>query len=133
MRINHKKIPVLESLFNKFAHLNYWILLEFNLCLVGLILGIISKAIWNCIIAFLDSLNRKTSRIQRTPSTRKNWFAHIYWMNGKKFRSSCPEVFSKTCVLKNFAKFIGKHVRPATLLKKGLWYRCFPANLAKLL
>ena len=45
-------------------------------------------------------------------------------------------------VLKNFAKFTGKHLcqclffkevagfRPVTLLKKRLWRRCFPVNFA---
>ena len=45
-------------------------------------------------------------------------------------------------VLRNFGKFIGKHLRqslffnkfaglrPATLLKKKLWHRCFPVNFA---
>ena len=49
----------------------------------------------------------------------------------------------KTGVLKNFAKFRGKHLlqslflnkvaglRPATLLKKRLWHMCFPVNFAK--
>ena len=41
------------------------------------------------------------------------------------FRSSRPEVFCKKSVLKNF--------RPATLLKKRLWHRCFPVNFAKFL
>ena len=48
-------------------------------------------------------------------------------------------------VLKNFAKFKGKHLcqslffaqvaglSPATLLKKRLWHRCFPVNFAKFL
>ena len=48
-------------------------------------------------------------------------------------------------VLRNFVKFTGKHlcqslffnkvagVRPATLLKKRLWHRCFPVNFAKFL
>ena len=60
-------------------------------------------------------------------------------------RSSCPEVFCKKGVLTNFAKFTGKHLcqrlffnkvaglRPSTLLKKRLWHRCFPVNLAKFL
>ena len=60
-------------------------------------------------------------------------------------RSSIPEVFCKKCVLRNFAKFTGKHlcqslffnkvsgVRPAILLKKRLWHRCFPVNFAKFL
>ena len=46
----------------------------------------------------------------------------------------------KKGVLRNFAKFTGKHLclslffskvaslRPTTLLKKRLWYRCFPVN-----
>ena len=50
---------------------------------------------------------------------------------------------SKKGVLRNFAKLTGKHLRvfvnkvasltPATLLKKTLWRRCFPANFAKFL
>ena len=48
-------------------------------------------------------------------------------------------------VLRNFVKFTGKHLcqnlffnkvaglRPATLLKKRLWHRCFPVNFAKFL
>ena len=51
----------------------------------------------------------------------------------------------KKGVLGNFTKFTGKHLcqslffnevaglRPATLLKKRLWYRCFPVNFAKFL
>ena len=60
-------------------------------------------------------------------------------------RSSRLEVFCLKTVLKNFAKFTGKHLcqspffhkvgglRPASLLlKKRLWYSCFPVNLAKI-
>ena len=61
------------------------------------------------------------------------------------YRSSRPEVFCKKGFLENFAKFTGKHrcqslfsnkvasLRPATLLKKRLWHRCFPVNFAKFL
>ena len=47
-------------------------------------------------------------------------------------------------VLQNFTKFTGKHLcqslffskvaglRPATLLKKRLWHRCFPVNFVEL-
>ena len=54
-------------------------------------------------------------------------------------------MFFKKGVLRNFAKFTGKHLyqslflnkvsglRPATLLKKRLRYRCFPVNFAKFL
>ena len=57
---------------------------------------------------------------------------------------SCPQRCSlKKGVLRNFAKFWGKHLcqclffnkvaglRPATLLKKRLWHRCFRVNFAK--
>ena len=51
----------------------------------------------------------------------------------------------KKGVLKNFAKFTGKHLwqslfynkvaglTPATLLKKRLWHRCFPVDFVKFL
>ena len=63
--------------------------------------------------------------------------------NNSKDRSSRPEVFCKKDVFRNFAKFTGKHLcqslffskvaglRPATLLKKRPWHRCFPVNFAK--
>ena len=56
-----------------------------------------------------------------------------------------PEVFCKKGILINFASFTGKHLchslffnkvaglRSATLLKKRLWHRCFPVNVAKFL
>ena len=58
-------------------------------------------------------------------------------------RGSCSEVFCIKGVLEKFAKFSGKHLcqslflnkiaglRPATLLKKKLWHRCFPVKFAK--
>ena len=61
------------------------------------------------------------------------------------FRSSRPEVFCEKGVLKNFTKFTEKHLcqslffnrdadlRPATLLKKRLWHRCFHPNFKKFL
>ena len=61
------------------------------------------------------------------------------------FQKQPPGVFYKKSVLKNFTKFTGKDLcqslffdkvaglRPATLLKKRLWYRCFPVNFAKFL
>ena len=49
-------------------------------------------------------------------------------------RSSRPEVFCKKDVLRNFTKFTGKHLcQSLFLLKKRLWYRCFPVNFAKFL
>ena len=42
---------------------------------------------------------------------------------------------SSAGVLRHFAKLTGKNLclRPATLLKKRLWCRCFPVNFAKFL
>ena len=57
-------------------------------------------------------------------------------------RSSCSEVLCKIGVLRNVAKFTGKHLcqslffnkvaglRSAALFKKRLWHRCFPVNFA---
>ena len=47
--------------------------------------------------------------------------------------NSRPEVFRKKGVLRSFTKFTGRYLRPATLLKKRLWHRCFPVNFAKFL
>ena len=59
-------------------------------------------------------------------------------------RSSRPEVFCKKVVLRNFTKWKGKHVcqslffnkvaglRPANLLKKRLWHRCFPVKFCEI-
>ena len=58
-------------------------------------------------------------------------------------RSSHQRCSVKRGVLKSFTKFKGKHLcqglyfnkvaglRPATLLKKRLWHRCFPVNFVK--
>ena len=50
---------------------------------------------------------------------------------------SCDRSSHRRCsvrkgVPKNFAKFTGKRLRPATSLKR-LWHRCFPVNFAKFL
>ena len=58
---------------------------------------------------------------------------------------SCSQKQSSGGVLKYFVKFTGKHLyqglffdkvagfKPATLLKKSLWYWCFPLNFAEYL
>ena len=50
-----------------------------------------------------------------------------------QFTSSRPEAFCKKSVLRNFAKFSGKHLCQSLFLIKRLWYRCFPVNFAKFL
>ena len=63
----------------------------------------------------------------------------------RTFRSSHQRCSIIKVVLRNFAKFTGKHLcqclffnkvvglRTTTLLKKRLWHRCFPVNFAKFL
>ena len=68
----------------------------------------------------------------------------------KQFTLHSAEAYSESFqtsegVLRNFAKFTGKHqcqslffskvasLRPATLLKKRLWHRSFTVNFAKFL
>ena len=60
-------------------------------------------------------------------------------------RNSRSEVLCQKSVFKKFVKYTGKHlfqslffnkvadIRPATLSKKRLWHRCFPASYAKFL
>ena len=48
-------------------------------------------------------------------------------------RSSHRRYSVKKGVLRNLAKFTGKHLSPAALLKKRLWHRCFPVNFVKFL
>ena len=54
------------------------------------------------------------------------------------YRSSYPELLCRKGILRDFAKFIGKHLcqsllgfRPAPLLKRKLWHRCFLVNVSK--
>ena len=58
-----------------------------------------------------------------------------YFLKDLHFRSSQQRYCVRKSVLRNFAKFTGKRLcqRPATLLKKRLWYRCFPVNFAEFL
>ena len=77
---------------------------------------------------------------------RETWPRRPYLMNHDwRNRSSRTDVFCKKGVLRNFAKFIEKHLcqslffnkaaglRPAILLKKRLWHSCFPVNFGKFL
>ena len=61
------------------------------------------------------------------------------------YRGSRQEVFCRKGALRIFAKFTEKNLcqslflnkvadlRPATLLNKRLWHKCFPVNFAKFL
>ena len=51
------------------------------------------------------------------------------------FRSNHRRCSVRKGNLRNFTKFTGKRLchRPASLLKKRLWHKCFPVNFAKFL
>ena len=69
------------------------------------------------------------------------WIKKLYYCH--IFRSSHRTCSVRKDALRNFAKFIGKHLcpslffnkvaGPATLLTKRPWHRCFPVNFAKFL
>ena len=91
-------------------------------------------ACWEYINSMLISWYRISFGRQKCLTPEKTWLWHI--------QKRPPEVFYKETVLKNFAKFTGKHLcqslffnkvaglRPATLLKKRLWHRWFSVNFA---
>ena len=67
------------------------------------------------------------------------------WQQRLLAEAATGSVLLKKVVLRNFEKFTGKRLcqslffskvaglRPATLLKKRLWHRCFPAKFPKFL
>ena len=94
------------------------------------------------------------SKTQKTWKYCVKWICFICYWNQHcpcalkvcwKYRSSHRRCSVKKGVLRNLAKFIGKHLcqrlffnkvasfRSATFLKKNLWHRCFLVNFAKFL
>ena len=80
--------------------------------------------------------------VVNTPLVLVESKCNIIFLINSIYRSNRPEVFCKKDVLRNFAKFTGKHgfqslffagLRPATLLKERFWHRCFPVNFVKFL
>ena len=82
-----------------------------------------------------------SSKIKISSNSQKiNFFVQILMD-----KSSCRRCSVRKGVLRNFAKFAGKHLcqslffnkvadlRPATLLKKRLWHRCFSVKFVKFL
>ena len=72
-------------------------------------------------------------------------FSCAFWELTKNNQKRHQKCSLKQGVLKNFTKFAGKHLcqnlffykvvglRPATLLKRRLWHRCFSVKFAKFL
>ena len=79
----------------------------------------------------LESLFNKVERIENGQKMSRVSFEYLI------HRISCPEVFCKKAVLRNFAKFTGNHRRQSVFLNKvavqALGYRCFAVNFAKFL
>ena len=81
--------------------------------------------IWNCAFSWILTF------IQPWPWVRDNQilFGHI--------RSNHQRCSVRKDILRNLAKFTGKHLRQSfffnkykNILKKGLWHSCFPVNFA---
>ena len=83
-------------------------------------------------------------QLNRFSFSRFTGVNNLIKIDQRKPGSSRPEVFCKKGVLRNFTKFTGKHLcqrlffnnvaglRPATLLKKRRWHRCFHANFVSI-
>ena len=104
--------------------------------------------IWKNILSSYESkrnfLNMRTTKKSSTED--KTWNFHFARNYSKcLYRSSHQSGSVRKGVLRNFRKFTGKHLcqslffnnvagmRPATLLKKRLWHRCFPMNFVTFL
>ena len=81
--------------------------------------------------------------IHRTEYLSKNVRYLTLTVRANKIAIYFEPVVRRCCALKNFAKFIGKHLyqslffnkvaglRPVTLSRKKLWHKCFPVNFTK--
>ena len=91
---------------------------------------------------------KRSCRFQQELTQRASWglpVDHLY-VKFLQHQKLPPGLFcKKRCSKVNFTKFAEKdlceslffnkvgNLRPATLLKKRLWYRCFPVNFVKFL
>ena len=89
-------------------------------------------------------LQFKLQNIQMKTKNKGSWQSSVF--NRRGFPASCSEkqpleVFCKKSVLKHFTNFKGKHLcwswrkhlQACNFIKKRLWHRCFPINIAKFL
>ena len=98
-------------------------------------------SLWKIILHDINSLSFKKEYILIRFSTWRT----APWTCSQKINVNWQKQPPEAFVLKNFAKFTGKHLwqslcfnkvaglRPATLFKKRPWHRCFPVNFAKFL
>ena len=100
----------------------------------------LQPSIFSMVVSLLKQLKPsiKTSSLWLI---QQNFVYMFIW--GKPFRSSHQKCSVRKGLLRNFAKFTGKYLcqslfftkvaglRPESLLKIRLWYKCFPVNFAK--
>ena len=84
----------------------------------------------------------KTKKYFKGKILRQTCSTGYFILKTKAVAQSCSV---KKAFLRNFPKFTGKHLcqsllfnkvaslKPAALLKKRFWHRCFPVNFAKFL
>ena len=102
------------------------------------------RFIYKTIICFETTTNKFERLLQNLMENIKDAGMSDKWV-WTKYSSSHRRCSVRKGVLRNFPKFTGKHLcqslflnkvaalRPATLLKKILWHRCFPVNFVKFL
>ena len=122
----------LKAVFHKFHLVHSWILcpIYWKTCLNLLLFGKTGKFV---------TVSWALSYMIRNP------FNYVSWIKKEQAEAVVQRCSVKKGVLRNLVKFTGKHLcqnlfsskvtglRPATLLKKGLWHGCFPVNFAKFL
>ena len=107
-------------------------------------LFIIIQFIWSYQSLSLKFNQHSLSRQNTNQSHNVAVISHINHHCCYLFRSNHQRCSMKKCVLRIFTKFTRKYLsqnlffnklclRPATLLNKRLWHRCFPVNFTKLL
>ena len=93
---------------------------------------------------FMDTFTLVRNRLEKQDTRFREVFP-IEMRVAIVFRSNHKRCSMKKDFRRNFTKFTGKHpcqglffnkvagLKPASLLKKRLWHRCFPVNFAKFL
>ena len=149
------KALLLEPLFSKVAGLRACSTGAFHWNLQNFLEHLFLKTTCLRVNLYLQCMKKKhlTISSKRFYHRYLTWFSVRLWATMIVFAitiqmtitSSHQRCSARESVLRNFAKFRGKHLcqvlffnkvagpNPATLFKKRLWHRCFPLNFAKIL
>ena len=81
------------------------------------------------------------SCLEKVISTLDNYFKNFIQLQNQSFRGALYKKIGQKVLLEISQNFTGKHpcqrtcnftsLRPATLLKKSLWHRCFSVNFSE--